>query len=57
MKSEEGRGKWETLNVQRIRNLALLNAAGLRVFGALMADIFSAPPAETVKALHDYFRS
>jgi hypothetical protein len=57
MKSEEGRGKWETLNVQRIRKLALLNAAGLRVPGALMADIFAIPPAETVKALHDFFRT
>lgn len=32
---------------QRIRKLALINAAGLRVPGAPMADIFAATPAET----------
>ena len=32
---------------QRIRKLALLNAVGLRVPGAPMADIFATPPAET----------
>ena len=31
---------------QRIRKLALLNAAGLRVPGAPMADAFAVPPAE-----------
>jgi pimeloyl-ACP methyl ester carboxylesterase len=32
---------------QRIRKLALINAAGLRVPGAQMADMFAATPAET----------
>src|SRR5262249_14116190 len=31
---------------QRIRKLALMNAVGLRVPGAPMADIFAVPPAE-----------
>ncbi|MGE0824949.1 MAG: alpha/beta fold hydrolase [Candidatus Binatia bacterium] len=41
--------EFATRHAHRLRKLALINAAGLRVPGAPLADIFAATPAETRK--------